>query len=98
MTNYEILNQNREMSHEMIRPEITYDTNGNVNFKVIYDYVETVSMLSYNNRMFYEKNLILQGGIIYDKDNSQHYVVYFDSMIFYENVPVKVLDINLLLV
>lgn len=90
MTNSEILLQNKDMSSEILRPVVIYDSDGNVNFKINYNYVETVSMLSYHNRCFYEKNLIVHGSIILDKDTSQHYVIYFDPMIYYENIPVKV--------
>ncbi len=90
MTNYQILIENRDKCKDIIQPEITYDNDGNLNFKIDYNFVETTSMLSFNNRMFYEKNLLIKGSVIYDIDTSEHYMIYFDPMIFYENSQVKV--------
>jgi hypothetical protein len=54
---------------------------------------EIVSMLSYNNRVFYEKDIIIQGSIIYDKEKNEHYYVFFCPNTYYENTPVKVIFI-----
>ena len=93
MTNLNILQQNVDLSCELVKPKFTYDTEGNVSCKLDYNYIEKISMLSYNNRLFYEKTLIVNGSIIYEQENNQHYLVYFDPMIYYENVPIKVKSI-----
>jgi hypothetical protein len=90
MTNIEIMNQNRELSSDLITPLIDYNLDGTVQVSFKYNYIEIISMLSYTNRCFYEKNLHFQGGIIWDKDSEQYYLVYFDPMIYYENTNVKV--------
>lgn len=90
MTNYDIYVYNKQMLGEILKPEIQVDTQGVVEFKVNYQYVETVSMLSYNNRMFYEKNLIVKGSLILDKDTNEYFIFYLDPSAFYENYPVKV--------
>ena len=90
MTNHEILLQNKQMYSEMIRPDFSYDNDGYIIFKINYEYVETTSMLSYNNTNFYEKNIIILGSLILNKDSYDHYLVYFDPLIYYENAPLKV--------
>ena len=88
MTNYEIYKQNNEMLCELIQPIIDVEENGSTACKLEYKYIETISMLSYNNRIFYEKNLTIKGNLITEGPNI--YIVYFDPRIYYENVPVKV--------
>jgi hypothetical protein len=90
MTNYELLVYNKQLLGEILKPEIKIDSTGNITFKVDYDYVETISMLSYNNRMFYEKNIIIKGSLILDKDTNEYYILYLDPMIFYESSTIKV--------
>jgi hypothetical protein len=90
MTNYDILLYNKQLLGEILKPEIQIDTQGVVTFKVNYDYVETISMLSYHNRMFYEKNLVIKGSLIQDKDTNDYLILYLDPHTFYENSPVKV--------
>jgi len=90
MTNYDILMYNKQLLGEILKPEINVEVEGTISFKVNYDYVETISMLSYDNRKFYEKNLIIKGKLIYDKDTNEYFILYVDPMIFYENSPVKV--------
>jgi hypothetical protein len=89
MTNFDILQQNKDISSELIKMDLKYDQSGAVEMKLDYDYIETISMLSYNNRIFYEKNLIIKGSVIYEQSTSQHYIAYFDPMIYYENTQVK---------
>ncbi len=93
MTNYEILMYNKQLLGEILKPEIKIDMEGTITYKVNYDYVETISMLSYDNRKFYEKNLIIQGKLIYDKDTNEYFILYLDPMILYENSPVKVVEL-----
>lgn len=59
MTNYDILAFNKEMSADLVTSKIGLhcheeDEFGELNVKVDieYNYIETVSMLSYNNRVF----------------------------------------------
>jgi hypothetical protein len=90
LTNYDILMYNKQLLGEILKPEINVDVEGTISYKVNYDYVETISMLSYDNRKFYEKNLIIKGKLIYDKDTNEYFILYVDPMIFYENSAVKV--------
>lgn len=89
MTSYEIYKQNSDMLSELIKPEIDVEVDGSVLCKLEYNYIETLSMLSYNNRIFYEKNLIIKGNLIIEGNN--FYLVYFDPKIYYENVTIKVI-------
>lgn len=89
MTNFDILQQNKDISSELIKIDLKCQESGEVEMKLDYDCVETISMLSYNNRMFYEKNLVIKGSVIYEHSTSQHYITYFDPMIYYENTGVK---------
>jgi hypothetical protein len=52
--------------------------------------MERISMLSYNNRAIYEKNLIFNGHNLYETKSKSHYYLSFDPMIYYENTPMKV--------
>jgi hypothetical protein len=90
MTNYDILIYNKHQLGEILKPELKVETDGKIEYKVKYDYVETVSMLSYNNRMFYEKNLNINGSLIFDMETGAFYVLLFDPMIFYESSQIKV--------
>jgi hypothetical protein len=54
------------------------------------DKEEAISMLSYNNRMFYEKNITINGNIIADRERNEFFIVFFNPMTYYENNPVKV--------
>jgi len=90
MTNHELLVYNKELLGEIIKPEIKIESTGKISFKVNYDYVETISMLSYTNRMFYEKNIIIKGSLILDRDTSEYYILYLDPMVFYESSTLKV--------
>lgn len=93
MTNLEIHNKNKLLNQEMIQANIDVDHNGSVNLLLQYNYIENVSMLSYNNRCFYEKNLIIKGPLIIETNknpnHNQFYVVYFDPLIYYENIQIK---------
>ena len=91
MTNFEIFRQNSDMCCELIKPEIQISEDGNISSKLEYNYIETISMLSYHNRIFYEKNLLIKGNLILE--NNTLYLVYFDPKIYYENVPIKVIKI-----
>jgi hypothetical protein len=42
--------------------------------------------------MFYDRNLLIKGSVIVDKETNQFYHIYFDPMIYYENVVVKVFN------
>ena len=66
------------------------DEEGNTNVKFLYNYMERISMLSYNNRAIYEKNLIFNGNNFYESKSKSHYILSFDPMIYYENTPMKV--------
>jgi hypothetical protein len=88
MTNNEIMRHNNDMCCELIQPEIQITEDGNLSCKLDYNYIETISMLSYHNRIFYEKNLIIKGSLILEDDNLYH--VFFDPKIYYDNVAVKV--------
>ena len=90
LTNYDILMYNKQLLGEILKPEMNVNVEGTITYKVNYDYVETISMLSYDNRKFYEKNLIIKGKLIYDKDTNEYFILYVDPMIFYENSAVKV--------
>ena len=94
MTNFDILNHNSNLTSEMVVPNITLDKSGNVNFQVECNFIETVSMVSYTNKIFYEKNIIILGNVISENDKENHivnhYICYFDPMVYYENTPLKV--------
>src|SRR6185437_11091069 len=90
MTNSQIKHLNNEMCTDLIKPNFNYDEEGNISCDINYNFIEPISMLSYHNRCFYEKNLIVKDSVIYDKGNLQHYLVYFDPMIYYENTSLMV--------
>jgi hypothetical protein len=50
----------------------------------------SISMLSFNNRMFYERNIFITGSIIVDREKNEFFIVFFNPMTYYENTPVKV--------
>jgi hypothetical protein len=93
MTNFEIYNTNKDKSSELIKCGITIEDTEEckqpINLKIDYNYIEIISMLSYENRIFYEKNISLKGTIITDKDTNCFYNVYFEPLIYYENVSIK---------
>ena len=103
MTNYEILVQNNEKLSYLLAPKIsynsqTYDIEEIINFKIEYNYIDLVSMLSYDNKLFCKKiyiilddlGLEIDGQIIFDRSNKNLYLIYFDPNIYYENVNLKV--------
>jgi hypothetical protein len=55
------------------------------------DSENSISMLSYNNRMFYERNIIISGSVIMDREKNEFFVVFFNPMTYYENTQVKVI-------
>lgn len=89
MSSYDILSQNKDRCLELIKPVILYEPE--VSLTIDYNFIETLSMLSYENRIFYEKNIIINGSIIMDRQTSSYYRIYFDPMIYYENTIVKVI-------
>jgi hypothetical protein len=50
----------------------------------------SISMLSYNNRMFYERNISISGSVIADREKNEFFIVFFNPMTYYENMQVKV--------
>jgi len=50
MSNQEIIDANKEKLSELVQVKIDVDENGDVYTKFDYNYIETISMLSYNNR------------------------------------------------
>ncbi len=51
---------------------------------------EHISMLSYNNRVFYENDIVILGSVIFERENHEFYSVSFDPFVYYQNTPVKV--------
>lgn len=56
MTSHEIYEANKDKLSDLIQAKINVDSNGDVITKFEYDYIETVSMLSFNNRNICMKN------------------------------------------
>lgn len=50
MTSHEIYEANKDKLSDLIQAKIDVDSNGDVVTKFDYNYIETVSMLSFNNR------------------------------------------------
>ncbi len=54
---------------------------------------DNVSMLSYNNRIFYEKDIIVQGSVFLDREKNEFYIVKFDPLVYFQNTQVKVITL-----
>ena len=53
MSNYEIYRQNQEKYSDLIKTNIDYNSSTcELNLKIDYKYIETKSMLEYENKMF----------------------------------------------
>jgi hypothetical protein len=50
MSNQEIIEINKEKLSELIQVKVDVDENGDAFTKLDYNYIETISMLSFNNR------------------------------------------------
>ena len=99
ISSHQIISDNREKNKKLIDVNITTTQEGNeedfdVDVNIKYNYIETESMLSFNNTMFYTKNIKINGGIIEEKSEEDNkyilYDIYFDPLIFYDNAASKI--------
>lgn len=96
MTNYEILSHNKNLLLDLITvetKETDEDEENLLDVKIKYNHIEPVSMLSHNNRKFYEKNIFIVTTMIEEINETYKknlYYVYFDPMTYYENSHLKV--------
>lgn len=91
ITSYSLHQHNIDISYDLMNIDLNPDDEGNTEVKFVYNQIEKISMLSYNNREIYEKNLIFNGHNLYESKFKSHYILTFDPMIYYENTPAKVI-------
>ena len=104
ISSYEILNENKKKTDKMISVKIddyliTDDkTEKPIDFKfkinVKYNFVDTISMLTYTNTIFYNKDIKINGSIVEEKNEKSPncyilYKIYFDPLIYYDNSSSK---------
>ena len=104
VSSYDIIKQNKEKTNKMIsvkiddyiitdeKTEKPIDYKFKINLK--YNYVDTTSMLTYTNTIFYNKDIKINGSIVEEKnENSPNcftlYKIYFDPLIYYDNSSSK---------
>lgn len=92
----EIIESNKKKSSKLISVTTSTSLDGDdfsLDVNLHYNYIETESMLSYTNTIFYTKNMKISGGIIEEKCDDGKYIlydIYFDPMIYFDKSSSKI--------
>jgi hypothetical protein len=100
ISSYEIYLKNKSLCQQAITVSINdnlcYKTQNDFNcsLNIKYNFIETESMMSFTNTIFYTRNIQIVGDVIIEKNTQMKpiytlYNIYFDPMIYYDNAPSK---------